>query len=47
MEWQNQIQENGLDDAVVCIVGNKCDLDEKRRVEKEVRNSLCKNLETL
>lgn len=39
--WQNQIKENGLDDAVVCIVGNKCDLHEKRRVDKEMAERYC------
>ena len=34
-KWQKILLDNAPDDLCVCIVGNKCDLEYKREVQKD------------
>jgi len=40
--WVEEVQNEGHDDMVIAIVGNKCDLDHKRAVAKNDVESYCK-----
>jgi len=39
--WVDEVKNEGHDDMVIAIVGNKCDLEEKRAVEKKAAQSYC------
>jgi len=40
--WVEEVQNEGHDDMVIAIVGNKCDLEDKRAVAKSQAESYCK-----
>ncbi len=35
-EWIEELNENAEPDIVVALVGNKCDLNDERQLQKEV-----------
>jgi len=39
--WVDEVKNEGHDDMVIAIVGNKCDLEEKRAVDKKSAQSYC------
>jgi len=41
--WVEEVQTEGHDDMVIAIVGNKCDLEDKRAVAKDAAETYCKN----
>jgi small GTP-binding protein len=43
-KWYNEIREFGDKNIISILVGNKCDLTEKRQVDKEQATNLSKNL---
>jgi small GTP-binding protein len=43
-KWYNEIREFGDKNIIAILVGNKCDLSEKRQVDKEQGLNLSKNL---
>ena len=50
-KWLRKFQEHGKENAEKMILGNKCDLDDKRMISKErgeaiARDHLCPFLET-
>jgi len=40
--WVEEVQTEGHDDMVIAIVGNKCDLEDKRAVAKDAAEEYCK-----
>jgi small GTP-binding protein len=45
--WYNSVKENGMKDAIIAIVGNKCDLFEEEEVSQDEGKHFCESINAI
>ena len=41
-QWIEEIQDNNSDDSIIVLIGNKCDLTQPRKIQRETIEDYCK-----